>query len=203
MIKNLIFDLAGVLFDLSVEKDTSALASVGLPTYEECLQIPPLLKCLNEYLNGLTDEPTFLAAIRPYCRPDATDQEILASMDAVLDDIPVERLQRLVELRKKYKVILVSNLYDTAWRITVRTFQEKGYPLEECFDHTFFSQHLRLAKPDPRIYQHVFKVTGIDPSETLYFDDSRDNIQGGNAVGLHSVLVPMNHLEEVPEYQNL
>lgn len=203
MIKNIIFDLAGVLLNLNVERDTLALQAVGLPDWMGCMAKPDLMRPLNLYLNGLIGQTEFLPMIRPFCRPDATDAEILYSMDAVLDDIPASRLQRLVELRKRYRVFLLSNLYDTAWEYTCREFARQGFTFEQCFDQTFFSQQMHLAKPDPKIYQAVFDATGILPEETIYFDDSRENIEGGKKVGLHAVLVPMNQIETLAEYQQL
>lgn len=203
MIKNLIFDLAGVLLNLNVERDTLALKSVGLPDWMGCMANPDLMRPLCLYLNGLIGQSEFLEMIRPFCHPDATDAEILYSMDAVLDDIPISRLQRLVELRKRYRVYLLSNLYDTAWEYTRQEFARQGFTFEQCFDQTFFSQHLHLAKPDPKIYQTVFDATGIVPEETLYFDDTRENVEAGNKLGLHSVLVPMNHIETLAEFQQL
>lgn len=203
MIKNIIFDLAGVLLNLNIERDTKALQSVGLPDYMECLKNPDMLRPLTLYLNGLMEETEFIKSMRPFCRPDVTDGEILWSMDAVLDDIPLARLQRLVELRQHYKVFLLSNLYDSAWRYTIDEFKRQGYTLEDCFDRAFFSQQIHMAKPDPRIFQYVFEQTGILPSETLYFDDTRENIESGHALGLHTCLVPMNQLESCAEYANL
>lgn len=203
MIKNIIFDLAGVLLNLNVERDTQALASVGLPDWLGCLERPELARVLNLYLNGLIGQEEFLPGIRPFCRPDATDDEILYSMDAVLDDIPVTRLERLVELRKHYKVYLLSNLYDTAWRYTKEEFVRRGFTFEQCFDQTFFSQLIHMAKPDPKIFEYVFEQTGIKPEETLYFDDTRANIEGGAKMGLQTCLVPMNQIETTAEWQQL
>lgn len=203
MIKNIIFDLAGVLLNLNVERDTIALQQVGLPDWMGCQANPELMKTLNLYLNGLVGQTEFLQMIHPFCRPGATDQEILYSMDAVLDDIPVSRLQRLVELRQKYRVFLLSNLYDTAWAYTKREFERQGFTFDQCFDHAFFSQQMHMAKPDPKIYQTVFQATGILPEETIYFDDSRENIESGRRLGLQAVLVPMNQIETLAEFQQL
>ena len=61
----------------------------------------------------------------------------------------------------------------------------------------FLSQKLGMAKPDPRIFLHVVEETGIEPSETFFFDDTKANIESANALGFRSVLVPMNRVEEV------
>lgn len=199
MIKNIIFDLAGVVLNLNLERDTRELNNVGLPDFEGCLKNPGIMSALVPYINGLSSPEEFLKAIRPYCSEDVKDEDIFWSMDAVLDDIPRERLEMLVELRKHYKVYLLSNLYPSAWAHTLKQFEKNGFTTEQCFDKIFLSYEMQLAKPDPRIFQQVFDETGIDPDETVYFDDTRENIVAGNAMGLHSYLVEMNQLEKCCE----
>lgn len=203
MIRNIIFDLAGVLLNLDIEADTKALVYVGLPDFDGCLQRTEISHPIMLYLNGLCTKQTFLTNIRPFCRPDAKDDEIMAAMDAVLDTLPKSRLEALVQLRQNYKVFLLSNLYDKAWDYTRKQFEEAGFTTEQCFDQTFISYEMQLAKPDPRIYHAVFEQTGILPEETIYFDDTRVNIEAGKKLGLTTCLVPMNHLEECEEYQSL
>lgn len=197
MIKNIIFDLAGVVLNLNLERDTEALLSVGLPDFEQCLLRPEIVKPALGYLNGLISESEFLDGIRSQCSPDATDEQILAAMDAVLDDIPAERLATIVSLREKYRVFLLSNIYEKAWLYAVGEMEKAGCSVGECFEQTFLSYEMMLAKPDPRIFDAVVEATEIVPEETLYFDDSRENVEAGRRLGFQSVLVPMNHLEDV------
>lgn len=195
--KNIIFDLAGVVLNLNLERDTEALHSVGLPDFEGCLADRSIASPLLDYLNGQISADLFVERIAPHCRPDATREEILYSMDAVLDDIPQERLATIAALSKKYRVFLLSNIYEAAWQHTLNEFSQKGYCLEDCFEKVFLSHEMQLAKPDPRIYNKVIEETGITPEETLYFDDSRANIEAAQALGFRSVLVKINKLESV------
>ncbi len=195
--KAIIFDLAGVVMNLNIKRDTEALHSIGLPDYAECLANDDLRKPLDVYLNGLCGIEEFLASIRPFCRKDVKDSEILWAMDAVLDDVPRERLEHIIRLRSRYRVFLLSNIYDTAWEHAVREIEKSGYHVEDCFEQVFLSNELRMAKPDARIFRKVVEETGIVPEETYYFDDTRVNIEAGKALGFHSFLVPMNRLEEV------
>lgn len=199
MIKNIIFDLAGVIINLNLERDTAALNSVGLPDFAGCIANPDIAAPMLAYLNGLSSAKEFLHDIRPFCNAEATDADILWSMDAVLDDIPASRLQKLVDLRKQYRVFLLSNLYEVAWTLTLKEFERNGFTPSQCFDKVFLSYEMHLAKPDPEIYKRVVAETGINPDETAYYDDSRDNIESARALGFHSILVPMNCLESVLE----
>lgn len=196
MIKNIIFDLAGVVLNLNLERDVKALADAGFPDFKGCIENPKIAGAMMPYLNGLCTEQEFLENIRPFCKPDATDEDILWAMDAVLDDIPGSRLAKISELKNKYKIYLLSNIYDKAWQHALRMFDAAGYKTEDCFDELFLSYEMNLAKPDPNIYAAVFNATGIKPEETVYFDDSRDNIEMGKKLGMDSRLVKMNHLED-------
>lgn len=199
MIKNIIFDLAGVVMNLNLERDEKALRAVGLPNFYDFPNYPEICGPTMEYLNGLTSEESFLERIRPCCKVGATDDEIMWAMNAVLDEIPLARIEKIVELKKRYNVYLLSNIYDTAWEHAVNEITSKGYAVEDLFHKTFLSYEMQLAKPDPRIFQSVIDSTGILPEETVYFDDSRENIKAGQVIGLDSRLVKINFLEELLE----
>lgn len=196
MIKNIIFDLAGVVLNLNLERDTKALNAAGLPDFENCLKNKELVKPLMAYLNGLVSVEVFLKTIRPFCRPDATDEEILYAMDAVLDDIPASRLELIKQLGEKYRVFLLSNIYDSAWQHTVREMKRQGYEVSDCFEKAFLSCEMMLAKPDPAIFKQVVKETGIVPEETVFVDDTRSNVLAANELGFNSYVVEMNKLED-------
>lgn len=196
-VRTILFDLAGVLFNLDLEADTRALHAVGLPDFDECLRRPEICRPALDYLNGLMPEAEFLPLIRPYCTPGATDEQILWAMDAVLSDFPVSRMAMLTELRRHYRVILLSNLNERDWRLTLRLIEAAGYTPEQLFDRTFISYQMNLAKPSPLIYQEVIRLTGIRPEETLYLDDTPSNIEAARRLGFRAELIPMNRLEDL------
>ncbi|CAH8306324.1 unnamed protein product [Eruca vesicaria subsp. sativa] len=53
-----------------------------------------------------------------------------------------------------------------------------------------------ICKPSEGAFEHVFKMTNINPHKTLFFDDSIRNIQTGKRVGLHTVWVGTSHRDE-------
>ena len=197
MTRNIIFDLAGVLLNLDIRRDTEALAHIGLPDFANCLSNPSIAIPMTAYLNGLKGKDDFCRDLRPCCRQGVTDGEILWAMDAVLADIPASRIEMLLSLRKKYKVFLLSNIYDRAWEHSVKEITSKGFHVNQCFDRLFLSHEMRLAKPDPLIFHAVVNDTGINPNETLYLDDTEENVETGRTLGFQSILVPMNNLEQI------
>lgn len=195
MIKNIIFDLAGVVMNLNLERDTAALNAAGLPDFAGCLANEEIRKPCLAYLNGLMPKREFFEAIRPMCKEGVTDAEIDWAMNAVCDDIPKERIEMLIGLRKQYKVYLLSNIYDDAWAHATNEIERQGYTLEQCFDQLFLSHKMQLAKPDARIFNAVVEATGIKPEETLFFDDTKENVEAAKKLGFSAHLVKMNCLE--------
>ena len=148
MIKNIIFDLAGVILNLDIERDTKALNQVGLPDFMGCLASPAIAEPMVAYLNGLKSEEDFCRELRPSCLPGITDEEMLWSMDAVLADIPASRLQMLARLKQEYNIYLLSNIYDKAWKHAVKEVEQNGFSLDQCFDGLFLSHEMLMPFPN-------------------------------------------------------
>jgi 2-haloacid dehalogenase len=67
------------------------------------------------------------------------------------------------------------------------------YPFFGEFDRAFVSGHLRLAKPDPAIYEVVERESGLAGDALLFTDDRPENIEAAAARGWRT------HLFEEPE----
>jgi putative hydrolase of the HAD superfamily len=44
---------------------------------------------------------------------------------------------------------------------------------------------MHLAKPHEKIYAEVLRQADIKPEETLFIDDSKVNLEGAHALGIH------------------
>jgi len=53
-------------------------------------------------------------------------------------------------------------------------------------DHTF-SHRLKMAKPDPAIYQHAAEGLNVPPENILFIDDREENIAAARAAGMQAV----------------
>ncbi len=195
MIKNILFDFAGVIMNLNLERDTKSLLAVGLPDWKGCMADAELRNVLLQYLNGLMTWNDFVPAIKPFCKEDVTEEKLYDAMNDVLDDVPPSRVDWILSLKRKYKVYLLSNISKESWKICKERFEASGHTLEECFDEVFLSYEMQLAKPDDSIYKAVEKATGLVPIETLYYDDTAENIEAGERLGYRCISVIMNQLE--------
>ena len=158
---------------------------------------------MHQYINGLVAESVTLKEMLSLCRKGTTTGDIEKVLEELCGNLPVERLEALVKLRKRYKVYLLSNINDTLWQKSVNLMKQLGYSTDELFDEVFLSYAMRKEKPSVEIYEEMAQQTGLNPATTLYFDDRKENAKAGRNFGFQSVLVKTNHLEEHQEWQEI
>lgn len=208
MIKNIIFDLGGVIVDLDLAPALRAFAHLGLMPEGISLEqisrggIPkdwPLVPLIRRMDCGEIDTPAFFRLLREQHGVTATDEQLAEAFNRIIL-LRRNRLEWLCALRRHYRVYLLSNLSDLHWQEARRQAEVFGFSLDDCFDEVFLSYRLRMAKPDPRIFDHLIRTTGIEPAETLYIDDLPDNIEAGSRAGLQGHKIVTNGLEaELPK----
>lgn len=184
-IKNIIFDFGGVLVDLNQPRCIKAFADLGLN----------VIPYLNHYLSqgiflkmelGEVSPKEFWEEVRLLFRsPELTDLQLKNAWNSMLETIPVERLEKLRSLRKKYeKIYLLSNTNVLHWEKGKRLFNIEGKNVNDYFDRIFLSCDLHLAKPDIKIFEKVLQKTEIKPEETLFIDDSEANCKAAEKLGI-------------------
>ena len=67
-------------------------------------------------------------------------------------------------------------------------YAQTQYAFLSEFDHAYVSGHMRVAKPDPKIYEMVEEHSGIAPDALLFADDRADNIAAAQARGWNAHL---------------
>lgn len=202
-IDTLVFDYGGVLVNIDDGQVVRALKKLGLSRLKQLWYARTIKRLMHQYIDGLVPEDETLDEMLKLCRKGTTKEDILDVLEKLCGNLPIERLLALVELRKKYKVYLLSNINGFLWRKSVRQFRALGLEPADCFDNFFLSYEIGIAKPDLGIYDHLKAKTGLIPERTLYFDDRKDNYEAGCNYGFRSVLVRTDHIEECREWNEL
>ena len=204
-IRNIFFDLGGVLFNLNTRLSLRRFAELGMPVPDDILsnnapfnaspEGHPIFQLIHKVDLGEIMGPEFLTIVRSQCREGITDEQVLEAYNGLID-VPLRRLELLERLRGQYRLFLVSNIGDLHWQAACEMAQALGYDLARLFERCFLSYEMHLAKPDPAYFQYAIRESGINPAETLYVDDSPANIAVGREAGLQTLLVEPNKLEE-------
>lgn len=90
-------------------------------------------------------------------------------------------MAELVEaLSGNYRLVLLSNVDRDYWQV-VRAMQ----PELERFELLLVSCDLGVAKPGPEVFQQVCRLTGTEPQQCLFIDDTAQNVDAARALGFH------------------
>ena len=197
MVKDIIFDLGGVLLDLNMQGVGEACKRLGINpelffvkadeenTSTVCHGISAS-KAITAYQVGEMTSEAFLALVLSYCDEGITRDDVIEAWNACIGIIPRERLDMILELRRKgYHTHLLSNTNDLHWEeIKRRYFSTEGYTCQDLFDHIFVSHEMHLAKPEPEIYLEAVRRIGRPAAECLFIDDALVNVEAAQKEGL-------------------
>ncbi|MDE6301483.1 MAG: HAD family phosphatase [Muribaculaceae bacterium] len=187
---NLLFDLGGVIMDIRKENCVAAFERLGLKNadkyFGEFSQQGPFM--FLERGDITIDQ--FHEALRKELPAGTTDDRIDDAFCQFLIGIPVHRLHSLEQLRRRYPVYLLSNTNPIMWDSKIKTeFQKDGREREDYFDGMITSFEAKSLKPDRQIFQYAAEKLGIQPSETLFLDDSQTNLEAAEELGFKTALV--------------
>ena len=186
-IKNIVFDLGGVLINLDFERAFQAFKKAGFDNIEEQLQSFNREGIFDQFELGNITPAEFRSAIKEQAKVTLTDEEIDDMWNLILLDIPREKLELILDLRGKYMVYLLSNTNSTHWDYVCKNaFNYRGFRVKDYFEETFLSYEMHLAKPDKAIFEKVLQDANLLPEETLFIDDSEANCKAAEEVGIHA-----------------
>lgn len=196
-IKNIIFDLGGVLIHLQ-PKWTEAAFCALVGDKKEYARISSLLEdenIFNDFETGTIGESTFIEALQKYNPNPVTRAQIETAWNAMLLDIPASGLNLVRDLQKRgYKVYLLSNtnsIHLTEFKNIAR--DENGITdFDSLFDKAYYSHLIGSRKPDARPFEYVLKDADLVAKETLFIDDNAPNLVGARLAGIHTLLHPAN-----------
>jgi len=185
MIKAVIFDLGGVIINLDHNKTISALKELGFskPIDES------IFPFLEKFETGKINDSEFRAVLRSFLDGNPGDEQIDKAWNAMILDIPEDRLVALHLLRQKVKLALLSNtnnIHMTAVRdLEMSEYNEKV--LENTFDHVYLSHEIKLRKPYKEVYEFVLNDMNLKADEVIFIDDNKENLKGAESLGIKTI----------------
>jgi len=189
-ITTLIFDFGGVLINLDISRCIRAFERLGVKNIDRYLGQYGQLGFFMHYEKGLINTEEFRNEMRKCSEKPLTDEQIDDAWCAFLLDIPQKKLDILTELRKKFRMLLLSNT--NLLHIESSSKEEyikRGKTIHDYFDKCYFSYEMGYAKPQPEIFEAVLKDIGLNSKECLFLDDSPKNIEQANKLGIQTYLV--------------
>ena len=189
-LRNLLFDLGGVIINLDRQRCVDALTALGDEKADEMLDLSVQRGTLMDLEEGKISPSDFLKRMRQKIGKAVSDEEIVHALNELLIGIPLDRLTLLRKLRQRFNVMMLSNtnpiMFDTK---IAECFAQEGLSITDYFDDVYLSYRLKSCKPDSAIFKKVIKLSRIVPQETLFFDDSQKNLDAAASLGFKTFLV--------------
>ena len=195
-IKNIIFDLGGVILDIDETVVYKELEKMGIKT-SELAHSKEFIEIMSKFDTGIYTAPTFRKRMKALLGLEKmTDEKFDSIWNAMLLDIPRERVEAIEKVKKHYKIFLMSNTNVIHYDLYVRDLQLRfGYnEFDELFDKSYFSFAEHLEKPDPRFFELILDHEGLLPEETLFIDDTEKNINIAKSLGINTYHISREEL---------
>lgn len=191
MIRNLLFDLGGVIMDIRRENCVAAFDALGLRDADSYFGEYSQQGIFRGIEDGSVSVDEFHSFLRDRLPAGTSDSQIDAAFTRFLIGIPARRLEALRRLRADgYRIYLLSNTNRIMWDGFIRSeFTKEGLRREDYFDGIVVSFEAKALKPDPEIFRFAEQSLGILPDETLFFDDSEANTEAAARLGFHTACV--------------
>jgi FMN phosphatase YigB (HAD superfamily) len=193
-IKNVIFDLGGVIINLDTSLTIHEFNKLSKFPFEEFYNQAAQTELFNLLDKGKISEFDFFAGLRKQIGYEGPEIDLLYAWNAMLLNVPKERLEVLVKMKQNYNTFLLSNTCEphiTAFENDL--YLEHGVKnFNDYFDKVYYSCRMGMRKPDKEIFETVLKENDLDPSETVFIDDSIQHVKGAGECGIKAYLLPKN-----------
>ena len=192
-IKNIIFDLGGVILNLDYAKTVDEFKKIGLLNFQDLYSQKMQNILFDDFEKGEVSSAEFISCLIDSENLKIKEIDFINAWNAMLLEIPVKKLEFIDALKKDYNVFLLSNTNE----IHINKFEDdlkKNNMLNQfykCFDKVYYSSRMGKRKPDENCFKQVLEENQLVPQQTLFIDDSVQHIKGAKRIGIETF-----HLEK-------
>lgn len=192
-ISTLVFDFGGVLVNLDRKRCILNFKRLGVENIEHFLNDFAQMGVFMALEKGQITPEEFRAEIRKMSTKTLSDVEIDNAWCSFLVNVPSEKLDLLLKLREKFRVIMLSNTNSIHFPFAEETFL--GHKAGDCspyFDKYYLSFEMKMAKPDSEIFETLLFSEQVNANNCLFLDDGLKNIEQAQQLGMQTYWVREN-----------
>lgn len=193
MIRNVVFDLGGVIMTIDQNEALRRFKALGLTDAERHLDPYTQTGIFGDLEEGKITAEDFRTGLIRLIGREVTNDECKHAWLGYRKDVPQRNLDTLKDLRSKgYRLILLSNTnpFMMSWALS-KDFDGGKASLEDYFDSLYLSYKVGVMKPNPEFFKNLLDNEKINPAESLFVDDGPRNIESACRLGFNT-LCPVN-----------
>jgi len=185
-IKAIIFDLGGVILNIDYQRTVDEFKKIGVPHFGEIFSQFKQSSFTDDFEKGRISENDFYETVKAKTEVDFSFSEFRAAWNAMLLDLPPQRIEMLKKLSEQYRLFLFSNTNETHYNKFI-TKVESDFDI--LFEKTYYSHQFGLRKPDKIAFQTLLEQNNLVAEDTLFIDDSYQHIESANSLGIRTLLI--------------
>lgn len=183
--KAIIFDLGAVILNINYQNTIDEFTKLGVNNAATFYSKKVQTNLFNQIETGIISSNEFLKALQKETK-NANIKQVEKAWNAMLLDLPEERLQLIKKLKKNHAIYLLSNtnaIHIDA--IKKQLGNRKWLAFCKLFDRMYLSHELGLRKPNVKIFEYILKEQKLKAEEVFFIDDSPQHIAGAKKIGIH------------------
>jgi putative hydrolase of the HAD superfamily len=198
-IRNIIFDFGGVIYDIDYNKTVEAFSNIGIEDFDLIYSKTVQNHLFENLESGLITSSQFRRELNLLNKTNISDQEIDNAWNALLIGFHLERIKLIEKIRKNYNIYLLSNSNKIHFGVFLKEFQEMSEysSFNDIFIKAYFSFNIKCRKPDITSYKYVLKDAALKAKETLFIDDSIQNIELATKLGVQTYFLDLKKGEDL------
>ncbi|UOQ74890.1 HAD family hydrolase [Hymenobacter cellulosilyticus] len=201
---NLLFDFGGVIININYQLTVDAMRRLSRASSTIEFNQQSQSELFDRMETGRLTPQEFRAGLRHHYDLEGTDEQLDEAWNAMLLDVPAERLAFIAELRAQgHQMALLSNTNQIHIEEINRRLQTQygfAHGIADCLDRVFYSQQVGLRKPGPEIFEHALREMNWKAAETLFIEDSFQHIETAQRLGLPTLFLapPLTLTDALP-----
>ena len=188
MIRNIIFDLGGVILTLDQPQAVRRFEALGLKDAEQRLDPYTQQGIFGDLEEGKIDAEAFRLELSKLIGREVSFDECCYAWQGYAKELPQRNLDALKKLRSEgYRLILLSNTnpYMMEWVDSPR-FDGQGHGIRDYMDACYLSYEMKVMKPADSFFRRVLMAEQIPPSACLFVDDGPRNVAAASQIGIRT-----------------
>lgn len=188
MIRNIIFDLGGVILTLDQPQAVRRFEALGLKDAEQRLDPYTQQGIFGDLEEGKIDAETFRLELGKLIGREVSFEECCYAWQGYAKELPQRNLDALRKLRSEgYRLILLSNTnpYMMEWVDSPR-FDGQGHSIRDYMDACYLSYEMKVMKPADSFFRRVLMAEQTPPSACLFVDDGPRNVAAASQIGIRT-----------------
>ncbi|MGB2924826.1 MAG: HAD family phosphatase [Limnothrix sp.] len=189
-IEAIIFDLGGCIINIDYPRTILAFnalhkADISVPYSQD-----DQADLFDAFEMGAISAIEFRQELREILGIECDDPTLDQAWNAMLLDIPLQRIELLEALAQQKRLFLLANsneIHRAAIKdIFQKTCGHQYASLDELFEQTYYSHQMGDRKPNPSMFKQVLDAQNLEPNQTLIIDDKAANIKAAEELGLQT-----------------